>query len=79
MAAVMALTCKLFIMHIQPHEAEVSISIKRKLGPAFGATFAILSALTVFLVSSIFFLLASDLLYDALEDIFGTDPFIQVS
>jgi hypothetical protein len=72
MAGVMALTCKLFIMHIQPHETDVSISIKRKLGPAFGASFAVMSSLTVFLVSSVFFLLASDLFYDALSEIFGT-------
>lgn len=50
----------------------MSASIRRKLGPTFGTLFAILCAVEVFLVSSIYFLLASDLGYCALDSIFGT-------
>lgn len=52
----------------------MSASIRRKLGPTFGTLFAILCAVEVFLVSSIYFLLASDLGYCALDSIFGGIP-----
>jgi hypothetical protein len=64
MAGLMALTCKLLVSHLKPDEIDISLSIKRKLGPAHGLAFGVLSSITVFLVSSVFFLLALDLFYD---------------
>jgi amino acid permease len=72
MAGILCLTCKLLVMHLQPHEMDIGESIKRKMGPAFGITFTVICALEIFLVSSVYFLLASDLFYGALKEIFGT-------
>jgi hypothetical protein len=78
MAAILALTCKLLVGHLNIEEIDISQSIQRKLGPAFGKTFALLSSVTMVLVSSVFFLLAVDLFYDVFIELFGTHKFIQV-
>jgi amino acid permease len=72
LSAILALTCKLLVSHVRLEEADVSESITRKLGPAFGTCFAVFSAVEGFLVASIYFLLASDLCYCALLSIIGT-------
>ena len=71
MAFVLGLTCSLLYAQLRPEEKDISQAIRRKLGPAFGISFAILSAIAVFFVSSIFFLLAADLLYVMFVQIFG--------
>ena len=71
MAAILGLTCKLLVVHVQPHESDVSASIRRKLGPTFCTVFSVLCALEVFLVSAIYFLLASDLCYCAIDSFTG--------
>jgi hypothetical protein len=68
----MALTCKLFVGNIRPYEKDITDSIKRRLGPTFLRLFGIISASTVFFVASVFYLLASDILYDVFIDLLGT-------
>jgi hypothetical protein len=55
-----------------PHEIDISQSIKRKLGPTYASAFGVMSSITLFLVSSVFFLLAVDIFYDVFLEIFGT-------
>lgn len=71
MASIMSLTCKLLVAHLQPHEIDIAQSIKRKLGPKYSAAFGVMSSLTLFLVSSVFFLLAVDIFYDVFVELFG--------
>ena len=66
MAVVMALTCKLLMDQLERGENDSGMSIRRRLGPKFAIAFGFLSSLTLFLVSSVFFLLAADILYDVL-------------
>ena len=73
MAAMMALTCKLFMQQLQKDEADSGLSIKRRLGPRFAFAFSLLSSATLFLVSSVFFLLAVDVLYDVFLELFGKE------
>lgn len=75
MATIMSLTCKLLVDHLQPHEIDISQSIKRKLGPRFANAFGVMSSLTLFLVSSVFFLLAVDIFYDVFVELFGQIDF----
>lgn len=74
MAAIMSLTCKLLVDHLLPHELDIAVSIRRKLGPAFSTAFGLMSSATLFLVSSVFFLLAVDIFYDVFLELFGTPP-----
>lgn len=78
MSAVMALTCKLLVSHLQPDEQDIGKSIKRKLGPTFGFLFGFLSSITLFLVSSVFFLLAVDVFYDFFYGVIGKIKVIKV-
>lgn len=73
MAAFMALTCKLLVDQLNNEEKDIIESIKRKLGPTFSFLFGLLSSLTLFLVSSVFFLLAVDVFYDVFLELFGTE------
>lgn len=67
----MCLTCKLLVDNLLPHEIDIAQSIKRKLGPKYFLVFSFLSSFTLFLVSSIFFLLAVDIFYDVFVELFG--------
>jgi len=51
-------------MHIRPSEKEITQTVKRVLGDRYFKTAALLSGILVTLVSGLFFLLASDILYD---------------
>ena len=72
MAAILGLTCKLLVDQLKPEENDISQSIRRKLGPIFGNSFALTSSILMVLVSSVFFLLAADLFCDVLYEFFGT-------
>lgn len=68
----MALTCKLLVDQLNNEDKDIGEAIIRKLGPPFGLAFNFLSALTLFLVSSVFFMLAVDTFYDVFLELFGT-------
>ncbi len=64
MAAMMSLTCKLLVDHLREDEIDIAQSIGRRLGPKYSIVFGFVSSFTLFLVSSVFFLLAVDIFYD---------------
>lgn len=68
----MALTCKLLVDQLKNEDKDIGEAIIRRLGPPFGLAFNFLSSLTLFLVSSVFFMLAVDTFYDVFLELFGT-------
>lgn len=68
----MALTCKLLVDQLNNEDKDIGEAIIRRLGPPFGLAFNFLSSLTLFLVSSVFFMLAVDVFYDVFLELFGT-------
>lgn len=71
MGTILSMTCNVFGMHLRPSETEITQTVKRVLGDKYFNAAALLSGILVTLVSSLFFLLASDILYDVLIEIFG--------
>lgn len=66
MGFVLATTCSVFGMHLRPSEKEITETVKRVLGEGYFKAAALMSGILVTLVSALFFLLASDILYDVL-------------
>jgi hypothetical protein len=64
MGFVLATTCSVFGMHLRPSETEITQTVKRILGENYFKAAALLSGILVTLVSGLFFLLASDILFD---------------